>query len=281
MDRTASFETHRAHLFAIAYRMLGSAAEAEDVLQEAWLRRDATNATNIQSEKAWLSTVVTRLCLDKLKSARAQREEYVGPWLPERIRTEERVDPDSISMAFLVLLEQLTPVERAAYILREVFDYSHGEVAATLDVEEATCRKIYQRARDRIREGRPRFSPSRAEHERLLRTFAGAMMNGDLSALEQTLAKDATLWADSGGKVPAAARRPLHGAHEIALFFTGLLRKFPPGPDQTFEVVDVNGWPALVGRRTGAANLVLSIESDGEKIVAIRNVVNPEKLQSI
>src|SRR5258708_37263758 len=208
MDRTASFESHRAHLFSVAYRMLGSAAEAEDILQEAWLRWEAADPAAIQSETAWLSRVVTRLCLDRLKSAHVQREQYVGPWLPQPIRTEERVDPDSISMPFLVILEQLTPVERAAYLLHEVFDYSHGEVAGMLDKKEATCRQIYHRARARIREGRPRFSPSRAEHERLLRTFAGAMMNGDLSALEQTLAKDATLWPDSVGKVPAPARRP-------------------------------------------------------------------------
>lgn len=150
-----------------------------------------------------------------------------------------------------------------------------------LDKEEAACRQIYHRAQARIREGRRRFSPSRADHERLLRAFADATMHGDLHALEQILAKDATLWADSGGKVPAAARRPLHGAHSIALFFTGLLTKFPPGPDQIFEVLDINGWPALVGRRDGAANFALSIESDGKKILAIRNVVNPEKLQRI
>jgi RNA polymerase sigma-70 factor (ECF subfamily) len=281
MNRTDTFQSNRARLFAIAYRMLGSAAEAEDVLQDSWLRWEAADRVAIESEKGWLSTVVTRLCLDRLKSAQVQRVEYVGPWLPEPLKTEEPVDPGTISMAFLVLLERLTPVERAAYLLHEVFDYSHAEVAAMLEKEEAACRQIYHRAKARIREGRPRFSPSRAEHERLLRTFAGAMRNGDLEVLQQTLAKDATLWADSGGKVPSAARRPLHGAHAIALFFTGLLRKFPPGPDQTFEILELNGSPALVGRRDRLANFVLSIETDGKKIVAIRNVVNPEKLQRI
>jgi RNA polymerase sigma-70 factor (ECF subfamily) len=281
MNRTDALQSNRALLFSIAYRMLGSAAEAEDVLQDSWLRWQATDRGAVASEKAWLSTLVTRLCLDRLKSARVQREEYVGPWLPEPIKTEERVDPDTISMAFLVVLERLTPVERAAYLLHEVFDYSHAEVAAMLDKKEAACRQIYHRAKARMREGRPRFSPSRAEHERLLRTFAGAMMNGDLEALEQTLAKDATLWADSGGKVPLAARRPLHGSQAIARFFTGLLRKFPPGPDQSFEVLDINGLPALVGRRNGVATFVLSVETDGKQIVAIRNVVNPEKIQRI
>jgi RNA polymerase sigma-70 factor (ECF subfamily) len=180
-------------------------------LQEAWLRWQATDPAAIQSEKAWLSTVVTRLCLDKLKSARVQREQYVGPCLPEPIRTEERVDPDSISMAFLVLLEQLNPVERAAYLLHEVFNYSHSEVAAMLDKEEATCRQIYHRARGRIRDGRPRFSPSRAEHERLLRTFASAMMNGDLSALEQARPSLALVRRQPLGQCPAhrGVRRPI------------------------------------------------------------------------
>jgi RNA polymerase sigma-70 factor (ECF subfamily) len=280
-NRIDSFQSYRPLLFAIGYRMLGSAAEAEDVLQDAWLRWEAADPTEIESEQAWLATVVTRLCLDRLKSARVTREEYVGPWLPEPVKTEERIDPDSISMSFMVLLERLTPLERAAYLLHEVFDYSHAEVAQVLEKEEATCRQIFHRAQAHVREGRPRFTPSRADHERLLRTFAEAMMKGDVQILEKTLAEDATLWADSGGKVKAAARRPVHGAHEIALFFAGLVRKFPPGTDQSFEVLEVNGWPALVGRRDGVANLVLNIETDGEKITAVRNVVNPEKLRRI
>ncbi|WP_146649334.1 RNA polymerase sigma-70 factor [Labilithrix luteola] len=281
MNRTDSFQSYRPLLFAIGYRMLGSAAEAEDVLQDAWLRWEAADPAEIESEKAWLSTVVTRLCLDRLKSARMTREQYVGPWLPEPVKTEVRIDPDSISMAFLVLLERLTPVERAAFLLHEVFEYSHGEVAAMLGEQEATCRQFFHRAQARIREGRPRFSPSRADHERLLRTFAEALMKGDLDVLEKTLSEDATLWADSGGKVRAAARRPVHGAHAIALFFAGVVRKFPHGPDQSFEILDVNGWPAVVGRSNGIANLVLSIETDGEKITAVRNVVNPEKLRRV
>jgi RNA polymerase sigma-70 factor (ECF subfamily) len=284
MNPTQSFEAHRSLLFAIAYRMLGSAAEAEDVVQDAWLRWQAADSTTIESSRAWLSTVVTRLCLDRLKSARTQREEYVGPWLPEPVKTDERAetsDPDSISMAFLVLLERLTPLERAAYLLHEVFDYGHAEVAATLDKEEATCRQLFHRAQTRIREGRPRFSPSRAEHERILRAFADAMTRGDLDDLRQTLAEDATLWADSGGKVTGAARRPVLGGRAIALFFTGVFKRFPPPPRQTFEILSVNGWPALVGRYEGIANVVLSIETDGERIIAVRNVINPDKLTRI
>jgi len=278
MSRTEAFEAQRKRLFAIAYRMLGSAAEADDVVQDAWLRWEAADGDAIESESAWLSTVVTRLSLDRLKSARLTRETYVGPWLPEPVRTEQPVDPESISMAFLVMLERLTPVERAAYLLHEVFDYNHAEVAAMLDKEEATCRQIYHRAKSHLQEGRARFAPSRADHQRLVLAFAEALARGDLRALEATLARDATLFADSGGKVPAAARRPVHGAHAIAQFFIGLFRKFPPGPDQRLELVEVNGWPALVGRRDGVTNFVLNIETDGEEILAIRNVVNPEKL---
>jgi len=281
MSRTETFEAQRKRLFAIAYRMLGSAAEADDVVQDAWLRWEAADGDAIESESAWLSTVVTRLSLDRLKSARLTRESYVGPWLPEPVRTEERVDPESISMAFLVMLERLTPVERAAYLLHEVFDYNHAEVAAMLDKEEATCRQIYHRAKSHLQEGRARFAPSRDDHERILLAFAGALARGDLRALEQTLAKDATLFADSGGKVPAAARRPVQGAHAIAQFFIGLFRKFPPGPEQRLELVEVNGWPALVGRRDGVANFALSIETDGDQILAIRNVVNPDKLARV
>jgi RNA polymerase sigma-70 factor (ECF subfamily) len=280
MNRTEVFQSQRARLFAIAYRMLGSAAEAEDVLQDAWLRWEA--ADGIDSPPAWLSTVVTRLSLDRLKSAQRTRETYVGPWLPEPVRTDaEPVDPESISMAFLVMLERLTPVERAAYLLHEVFDYSHAEVAAMLEREEATCRQIYHRAKSHLQQGRARFAPSRAEHERLLRAFADALARGDVGALEATLATDATLYADSGGKVPAAARKPLQGGHAIAQFFAGLVRKFPPAADQRYEVVEVNGWPALVGRRADGTNFALSIETDGDKIFAIRNVVNPDKLARV
>ncbi len=273
-----AFAKHRPRLVGVAYRMLGSAAEADDVVQDAWLRWQAADQAAITSAEAWLTTVVTRLCLDRLKSARARRETYVGPWLPEPVKTDATVDPESISMAFLVLLERLTPVERAAYLLHEVFGYGHGEVAAMLGKEEATCRQTYHRARERIRAGRPRFSPTRAEHERLLRAFAEAMARGDVQALERTLAADATLWADSGGKVRAAARRPVVGAEAIAKFFAGVVRKFASEPDQRFEIAEVNGWPALVGRRGDAAFFALSIETRDGAIAAIRNVLNPDKL---
>jgi len=282
VDRTDSFQNQRALMFAIAYRMLGSAAEADDVLQDAWLRWESADGAEIRSDKAWLSTVVTRLCLDRLKSAHATRETYVGPWLPEPIETQPgAVDPESISIAFLVLLERLTPVERAAYLLHEAFDYSHAEVARMLDKEEDACRQLFHRAQARIREGRPRFAPSRAEHDRLLRSFASALAQGDVRLIEETLAADATLWADSGGKVPAAARRPVSGAHAVALFFASLARRIPDDGGWTIDVGDINGWPALIGRHQGKPAFVMSIETDGRQILAIRNVVNPDKLLRI
>jgi RNA polymerase sigma-70 factor (ECF subfamily) len=282
VDRTESFQSQRPLMFSIAYRMLGSAAEADDVLQDAWLRWESADGVEIRSDKAWLSTVVTRLCLDRLKSARATREDYVGPWLPEPIETKpDVVDPESISIAFLVLLERLTPVERAAYLLHEAFDYSHAEVARMLDKEEDACRQLFHRAQARIREGRPRFAPSRAAHERLVRSFATALGQGDVHLIEETLAEDATLWADSGGKVPAAARRPVSGAHAVALFFASLARRIPDDGGWTTDVRDINGWPALIGFHQGRVAFAMSIETDGQRIVAIRNVVNPDKLRGI
>lgn len=307
MGSLEAFQSLRRLLFAIAYRMLGSATEAEDVVQEAWLRWHQANPAEIESPKAWLSTVVTRLCLDHLKSARVQREEYVGPWLPEPIRTDgaggtgsagrggingvasagdadarsaEPMDTASISLAFLVLLESLTPAERAVYLLREVFDYSHAEVAAIVGKEEATCRQLHHRARAHVCEGRPRFAPTRREHERLLGSFVHAITMGDLEGLKQVLAEDATLWSDGGGKV-LAARNPIHGGTAIARFFVGIIKKAPPGAGQSYEILTVNGWPALVGRMDGVVNMVLDIETDGHRIVGVRSVLNPDKLRSV
>jgi len=274
-----SFEAHRSSMLAIAYRMLGSAAEAEDVVQEARLRWQATGRESVRSERAFLSTVVTRLCLDRLKSARASREQYVGPWLPEPVRTDSQVDPESISLAFLVLLESLSPVERAVYLLHEVFGYSHAEVAEMVDKEEATCRQILHRAREHIHARRPRFAPSKQAHERLVTGFMSACVSGDLDGLQRLFAEDVTSWADGGGRVRGAALKPVRGANDVARLFLGLMKKAPAGI--TPELADVNGWPALVLRLNGAVFDVISFETDGERIHAIRSVINPEKLSRI
>jgi RNA polymerase sigma-70 factor (ECF subfamily) len=274
----SSFEAHRSLLFGIAYRMLGSRSEAEDMVQETFLRWQAAPRDEIESARAYLSTIVTRLCLDQLKSARAQRETYVGPWLPEPLRTEEPVDPQSISLAFLVLLEQLSPVERAVYLLHEVFDHSHAEVAAIVGKEEAACRQIFHRARAHIDEKRPRFAPSRADHERLLTGFLTAVQAGDLEGLRGMLAKDAVTWSDGGGK-RLAARNLIHGADANARLFLGLARK--AHADFSLELAEINGWPAVVIRQDGQISDVLGIETDGAVIYAVHLVSNPDKLQGL
>jgi RNA polymerase sigma-70 factor (ECF subfamily) len=275
-----SFEAHRSSMLAIAYRMLGSAAEAEDVVQEAWLRWQAAARESVRSERAFLSTVVTRLCLDRLKSARVSREQYVGPWLPEPIRTDSQVDPESISLAFMVLLESLSPVERAVYLLHEVFGYSHAEVAEMVDKEEATCRQILHRAREHIHARRPRFAPSKQAHERLVTGFMSAVVSGDLAGLQRLLAEDVTSWSDGGGRVRGAALNAVHGANAVARLFLGLVKK-KAAAGITSELVEVNGWPALVLRLDGTVIDVITFETDGERIHAIRSVLNPEKLTRI
>lgn len=283
MDPTA-FEPHRARLFAIAYRMLGSAAHAEDVLQEAWLRWSAAREESVRSAGAWLTTVVTRLCIDERKSARARRESYVGPWLPEPVCSSrfEEPDPDSLSVAFLVLLEALSPAERAAYLLHEVFDYSHGEVADVLGREESACRQLVHRARQHVTEGRPRFSPSREQRQQLLGRFVHALSQGELGPLEELLARDATLWSDGGGKV-RAAMHPIRGANAIARFFLGVLKKIPPGTDEAYTFEEVNGEPAVVRRTGGTVSAVLWVEgaASASEVTAVRLVLNPDKLGAV
>jgi RNA polymerase sigma-70 factor (ECF subfamily) len=277
-ELTAAFEAHRPTLVAIAYRMLGSAAEAEDIVQEAWLRWQAAPRDEVRSGRAFLSTVVTRLCLDHLKSARTNREIYVGPWLPEPVRTDSPVDPETISVAFLVLLESLTPVERAVYLLHEVFGYSHAEVSQMVDKEEATCRQLLHRAREHLQARRPRFAPSKQAHERLVTGFLSACTSGDIDGLKRLLSEDVTAWADGGGKA-AAATRPVQGAETVARMYIGFMKKAPPGVE--LEIAEVNGWPSVVVRLNGAVFDVISLETDGERIHGIRAVLNPDKLTRI
>lgn len=270
-----AFEQHRPRLWAIAYRMLGSASDAEDIVQEAYLRARNMPSEGVESEQAYLSAVVTRLCLDHWKSARIRRETYVGPWLPEPVRTDEPVDPASISLAFLVLLESLTPLERAVYLLSQVFDYSHEEIARIVGRDEASCRQLLHRARTHVAAQRPRFAPSPEAHRRLLEGFVDACMRGDLKQLEQLLATDVTSYADGGGKV-TAARRPQVGVDKVARLYLALFRKAPAGAAGDIELI--NGLPALVIRVAGHVVGVVEIETDGARILAVRAVVNPDKL---
>src|SRR5690242_10864642 len=219
------FERHRPMMFSIAYRMLGSVSEAEDIVQNAYLRYRQMPAGSIASPKAFLSTVVTRLCLNHLQTARAQRESYLGPWLPEPLLTEDdTASPnsqaemlESISMAFLVLLERLTPVERAVFLLREVFDYPYPEIAEIVGKEEVSCRQIFSRAKKFIASQHPRFTPSSKHHEQLLHQFLAAVEEGDLDGLTELLASDVTLQTDGGGKVRGAATHSLHGLEPVEI----------------------------------------------------------------
>jgi RNA polymerase sigma-70 factor (ECF subfamily) len=279
------FEQYRPLLFSIAYRMLGSAMEAEDIVQEAYLRYQAAAVEDIHSHRAFLCTVATRLCLDQLKSARVRRESYFGPWLPEPLLTGgqdthpapgDRIDEaESISMAFLVLLESLTPLERAVFLLREVFEFGYDEIAGIVGRREDACRQSFHRAKRYLAQRRSRFRSSSESRQRLIETFVRACATGDLEGLMRLLSEDITLWSDGGGKV-AAAVRPLHGPSVVARFLLGVLRKVPPG--FTFEVAEVNDSPGIIIRLDGRPISVLVFDLDEDHIRAIRAVVNPDKL---
>lgn len=283
MDSAALFTENRSYLFGVAYRMLGTVMDAEDILQEAYLRWQTVDSREVESPRAYLTTIVTRLCLDFLASARVRREQYVGPWLPEPLvvsgpdkGAEELVERyESISMAFLVLLESLSPVERAVFLLREVFAYDYPEVARIVEKSEANCRQIARRARERISAGRPRFSADRERGERLLARFVDACTGGDLAGLEGVLAADITLWSDGGGKVQAALN-PIHGANNVARFLLGILRRTPADVSARFAVI--NGGPGLIVSVAGHVQSVLAFDVGDDAIQAIRVVVNPEKL---
>src|SRR5215472_12669172 len=284
-----SFESYRSYLFAIAYRMLGSAMDAEDMVQETYLRYRNTPPETIRSLKAYLTTIITRLCMDQLQLARRKRELYVGPWLPEPILTatsdevadpQERVDTEeSISLAFLLLLEQLQPFERAVFLLREVFEYEFAEIASILGKSEAACRRSFSRAKQHLSQHRPRFPSSPQAHRQLLSSYMQAVQTGEMSALEHMLAEDVTLWADAGGKVKQAALRPINGRDAVARFSMGTRRFLPQ--DYQMEMAEVNGQPATIFRSNGRAFLVLAIEVESGRIQTVRLMANPEKLSHI
>jgi len=284
-----SFETYRPYLFAIAYRMLGSAMDAEDMVQETYLRFQGTQLDTIRSLKAFLTTIIIRLCVDQLQLARRKREVYVGPWLPEPILTAstpasedpaERVDrEESISLAFLVLLEQLQPFERAVFLLREVFAYEFAEIATMLDKSEAACRRSFSRAKLHLRAHRPRFPASPETHRQMLTGFFQAAQGGDMIPLMDLLAENVTLWADAGGKIKQAALRPIVGRDAVARFSLGTVRFLPE--DYRVELAEVNGQAAVIIRTGAQALFVLSIEVEAGHIQAIRIIANPEKLARI
>jgi RNA polymerase sigma-70 factor, ECF subfamily len=284
----ATYESYRPLLFSIAYRMTGSASEAEDILQEGYLRlhNAAGSADSIESPRAYLSTIVTRLSLDHLKRARVERERYAGPWLPEPVLTapdpaEDRERRESVSLAFLVLLESLTPEERAAFLLHEVFDYPHDEIAPMIRKTPAACRQLLRRARLRLEERRgprARFRASPEEHRRLVSRFLAAVERGDVQALAESLALDVVSVSDGGGKVHAA-RRPVAGRDAVLRFLSGLLRLAPP--DTRFSLAGVNGEAALLTWIGDALFSVTTFETANGAIESLRIVVNPDKLTHI
>ena len=284
-----TFETYRSYLFGVAYRMLGSAMDAEDMVQETYIRYQTASPQDLRSLKAYLTTILTRLCIDQLDLARRKRELYVGPWLPEPILTttaadtadpEKRVElEESISLAFLVLLEQLQPFERAVFLLREVFDYEFAEIAAMLGKSEAACRRSFSRAKPHLHDQRPRFPASRQTHQQLLDSYVRAVETGEMEALMNLLSEDVVLWTDGGGKAKTAAFRPVIGRDAVARFSMGTKRFWPP--DYHTEQAEVNGQLAVLIYFGDQLVSVLTIEVEGEKIRAVRVIANPDKLAHV
>ena len=284
-----SFETHRSYLFSIAYRMLGSAMDAEDMVHETYIRYQAAQPETIHSLKAYLTTILTRVCMDQLHLARRKRELYVGPWLPEPILTteiDEAGDPEkhvemeeSISLAFLVLLEQLQPFERAVFLLREVFEYEFAEIATMLGKSEAACRRSFSRAKPHLREHRPRFPASHETHQQLLNRYYQAVQTGEMAPLMNLLSENVTLWADGGGKIKQAALRPIHGRDAVIRFSLGTRRFWPE--NSRVELEEINGQNALVIRAGDHAFSVLTIDVEEGQIQTIRIITNPEKLTRV
>ncbi|MPZ17740.1 MAG: RNA polymerase sigma-70 factor [Luteitalea sp.] len=285
-ERTTEFEQHRGRLFGIAYRMLGSRADAEDMVQEAYLRWHETNADAVRSSEAWLVTVVTRLCIDRLRAASVERERYIGPWLPEPIAVGPAPSPEataalasSLSLAFLTLLERLSPEERAAFLLHDVFDCDYPAIARILGKREAACRQMVHRARGRVRRDRPRFEANHQEQRRLLEQFREAMHVADEGALRALFAADITLASDGGGKAPAATNI-LTGIERVARLFGGVARKWHGR--LRYSPTTVNGEPGLVMWHEDQPRSVLVIEAaPGARIGSIYQQMNPDKLRDL
>ncbi|MGE5287322.1 MAG: RNA polymerase sigma factor SigJ [Micromonosporaceae bacterium] len=284
------FERHRDHLTGVAYRMLGTLADAEDAVQETYLRYSRAADADIRHVRAWLTTTIARICLDEMGSARARRESYIGPWLPEPVvgaaqslgsapiglGPEDRVTLDeSVSMAMLVLLESLSPAERTALILRDVLGLPYGEVSRVLGRSQAACRQLVTRARARVRERAPRFTPDRGQHAEAVEAFLAACSHGSVEQLVRVLDPDVVLRSDGGGLVPGVARRPVTGADHVARLLLGVAAKRAATP----HVGAVNGSPGLVFEDEGGVVGVMAFTVADRMITEIDFVVNPEKLR--
>jgi len=298
MDEVDAYASYRPLLFSIAYRMVGSVSEAEDIVQETFLRahragslqRAGTGAERVDSPKAYLTAITTRLAIDHLRSARVRRETYVGSWLPEPLVTgadDRTADPaahaetaDSLSLAFLVLLERLSPVERAVFLLREVFGYGYDEIATVVGKREDNARQIAARARRHIEAGRPRFEASRRQREELAQRFLAAVEQGDTDGLVGMLAADVVMYGDGGGKAPALDQ-PVHGAVRVARFLLGLAR-LAERADLHLRPAEVNGQPgAIAFDPEGNLISVLSLDIADGLVQTVRSIVNPDKLRHL
>jgi RNA polymerase sigma-70 factor (TIGR02957 family) len=287
-----AFEEHRPLLVSVAYRMLGSLAEAEDVVQEAWLRWDRTDQGDIENARAFLVRITTRLAIDRLRRLKARRESYIGPWLPEPVLTERDVAEDielaeSVSLALLVVLETLSPLERAVFVLREAFGYAYAEIGEIIGRNETTVRQLARRARDHVQEGRTRFDADQATRCRVTEQFLAACNNGDLSALMTVLAPGVTLYADSGGRV-RAPRRPIVGADKVARFFLSIWTipyadwiGVAEEPNLEVRLARVNDGPGLVATADGKPVGALVLEIADGLIQTIDFIANPDKLASL
>ena len=288
MTPTDTFQTHRPRLFALAYRLLGSRSDAEDVVQDAWLRWQGADIASIRDPEGWLVTATTRLGLDRLRARRNARIDYVGPWLPEPLEIALDPDPlhdpaqrharaDEVSMAFLALLEQLGPDERAAFLLKDVFDYDYPDIATLLDHSPATCRQLVHRARQRLQAGKPRFAVSAGQHRDLLTRFMDASQRGDQAAILSLLHANAEMVSDGGGRVTAAIR-PLLGAERIAQLYWAIARRNGAHPAR---IGYVNGEPAILRFQGDQLHSVTLVSIDGDRIARVLSVLNPEKLTAL
>ncbi|GLV60539.1 DNA-directed RNA polymerase sigma-70 factor [Dictyobacter sp. S3.2.2.5] len=276
------FDQYRILLFSIAYRMLGSVSDAEDMVQETFVRWLQVDQQAVQSPKAYLSTVVVRLCIDYERSARVQREVYVGPWLPEPLQVGADSDlsrgiqlDESLSYAFLIMLQKLGPLERAVFLLREVFDYDYAQIAAIVEKSETNCRQVLRRAHQHLEQDRARFEVSREQQERLTSEFLSASLNGDMQGLLTLLAEDVVFTADSGGKIPAGLK-PVRGADRVTRGMLGGMRLLPTGIQMRLE--EINGQPAIIGYHDQRPYGVIILAVDGARIQRVYAILNPDKL---
>ncbi|KAK1182978.1 RNA polymerase sigma-70 factor [Streptomyces sp. NBS 14/10] len=283
------FNEHRKLLFAVGYRILGVAADAEDAVQDAWIKWSAADRSQVADPKAYLTRIVSNVALARLRSTQHKRETYVGPWLPEPLLTigdtaETVADAESVSMAMLVVLETLSPLERAVFVLKEVFDFSHAEIAEAVERSEAAVRQAAHRAREHVRARRPRFTADRGRQREVTERFLAAATGGDVNALMELLSPDVTLWTDGGGKV-RQAMRPVVGAATVAAWFAAIGSVTYQGiepADMKVELVEVNGGPGVVFSGPGRviATVTFDFDSDG-RVTAIHNVANPDKLRAV